>query len=197
MGKTKETIPITLEIDGTKRSLNGYNISQKNIKLNNYMEELLQIIEKIIIGDTILDIQQELSAFRKLDPNGKLDALTNKSLEAFVANKTTQLIVKDLQNNIYEITKRFEYDESNQIANPTIEIELAQEAEVNMNLLYSLYIAYFGQPEPDGTPGTINGYNTENLKILIDAFETTGDPELLKLAGFVNTIIDNDDNNES
>lgn len=197
MGKTKETIPITLEIDGIKRSLNGYNISQKNIKLNNYMEELLQIIEKIIIGDTILDIQQELSAFRKLDPNGKLDALTNKSLEAFVANKTTQLIVKDLQNNIYEITKRFEYDESNQIANPTIEIELAQEAEVNMNLLYSLYIAYFGQPEPDGTPGTINGYNTENLKILIDAFETTGDPELLKLAGFVNTIIDNDDNNES
>jgi len=195
MGKTKETIPISLEIDGTKRSLNGYNISQTNVKLNNYMEELLKIIEKIKVGDTILDIQQELSAFRKLDPNGKLDVLTNKSLEAFVANKTTQLIVKDLENNIYEITKRFEYDESNQIANPTIEIELAQEAEVNMNLLYSLYIAYFGQPEPDGTPGTINGYNTENLKILVDAFETTGDPELLKLAGLLDTIIDND--NES
>ena len=68
---------------------------------------------------------------------------------------------------------------------------MAQEAEVNMNLLYSLYIAYFGTPDPDGTPGTINGYNTENLKILIDAFETTGDPELLKLAGLLDTIIDN------
>ena len=197
MGKTKETIPVSLEIDGTKRSLNGYNMSQTNTKLINFIEELLEIIEKIIIGDIELNTQKKISVFKKLDPNGKLDSLTNKTLEAFVANKTTQLIVKDLENNINEITKRFEYDESNQIANPTIEIELAQEAEVNMNLLYSLYIAYFGQPDPDGTPGTINGYNTENLKILVDAFETTGDPELLKLAGLLDTIIDNDDNNES
>lgn len=45
----------------------------------------------------------------------------------------------------------------------------------------------------DGTPGTINGYNTENLNILIDAFQTTGDSELLKLAGFLDTIIDNNE----
>lgn len=192
MGKTKEVIPISLEIDGTKRVLNGYTTTQTNTKLNNYMEELLKIIEKIIVGDTILDIQEELSAFRKLDPNGKLDSLTNKSLEAFVANKTTQLIVKDLENNIYEITKRIEYDESNQIANPSIEIELAQEAEVNMSLLYGLYIAYFGQPDPDGTPGTLNGYNIDNLRILIDAFDATGDTELLKLSTALGTVINNE-----
>lgn len=170
-------------------SPNAISPSRDNPLLQNYLNELIVLLGTIINGSTYLEVQDALSTFRALDPQGKLDTTTQSAIEAYVANKTVVLIAEDLQNQIEEIKRRQEYDEIADNANPNVEITITQDTTVRMNLLFSLYMSYFGPPEKEDTKDTIGGYRIDYLNLLTDAFESTNDPELLQLAGITKTII--------
>jgi hypothetical protein len=163
--------------------------SKDNPLLQKYLNELIVLLGAIIKGETYTEVQEALARFRKLDPQGKLDSTTQSAIEAYVANKTVVLIAEDLQHQITEIKERQEYEETAYNANANVEITLTQETTVNMNLLFSLYMSYFGPPEKEDTQDTIGGYRIDHLNLLIEAFESTNDEELLQLAGITRTIV--------
>ena len=170
-------------------SPNAITPDRDNPQLQNYLNELVVLLGTIIKGETYLEVQEALSTFKKLDPQGKLDTTTQTAIEAYVANKTVVLIAEDLESQIDEIKQRQEYEEVTDNANADVEITLNQDTTVNMNLLFSLYMSYFGPPEKEDTDDTIGGYRIDYLNLLTEAFESTNDPELLKLAGITKTVI--------
>lgn len=193
MAYRRQGAPIfAAQVDIVGNPIGSANIptpSRDNPLLQKYLNELIVLLGAIIKGETYTEVQEALTRFRKLDPQGKLDNTTQTAIEAYVANKTVVLIAEDLQYQINEIKDRQEYEETNDNVNANVEISIKQETTVNMNLLFSLYMSYFGPPEKENTPDTIGGYRIDHLNLLIEAFESTNDEELLQLAGITRTIV--------
>jgi hypothetical protein len=168
---------------------NVISTTRKNTVAQNYLDYLLDnILIPIIQADKFEDVRVLLEKLKELDPYDDIPEVTEKSIQALIRTQEQKLIMQDLEHRLEEIEARIAFNQ-NQNNNVDVDLQedinIRQEVEGSIDAIFLLYITYFGPPEPVDTENTINGYDIDNLKLLLESFSSV---DASKHSAYISTL---------
>jgi hypothetical protein len=174
-------------IGGTDANVIG--TTRKNTVAQNYLDYLLEnILIPIIQSEKFEDVRVLLEKLQELDPYDDIPEVTEKSIQALIRTQERKLMMQDLEHRLEEIEARIAFNQ-NQNNNVDIDlqgdIDIQQEVEGTIDAIFLLYITYFGPPQSVDTENTINGYDIENLKLLLESFTSI---DASKHSAYISTL---------
>lgn len=172
-GQTKESISSNNGsiLKSDTQQANVINDSAVNQNTVEFLDKLLEIFTKIrddTTGDDAL-LFAELLAI--IDVNNEVPEIRSSAIQAYQRTRSRKIEKDDLVARLDEIIARVEYDPEDTPANLEANINIEQQVTGEVDVIFMLYISYFGPPSAVDTENTINGYDKDKLNQLLDVFK--------------------------